>query len=135
MITWSDLRTWVRRWLPVAAIVLLAVVGRLMYLSQSHLSQAKAHHEGGEYEDALWDYQWALRHYVPGWPANVRAVEGLKAIAEHWRELGDTENERRALRRLRSSLYAVRSVYQPFAETLASVESDLRALGEPIEED
>ena len=71
---------------------------------------------------------------MPGWPTNGRAVTDLRALADRFRDENDRESQRRALRRLRGSLYAIRSVYQPFAETLDEVERELKELGEPIEE-
>lgn len=134
MVTWSELRAWVLRWLPVGVIVIAAIAGRLAYLSHTHYTKAEAHLRAEEYDDALWEYQWAIRHYVPGWPTNGRAVTDLRALADRFRDENDRESQRRALRRLRGSLYAIRSVYQPFAETLDEVERELKELGEPIEE-
>lgn len=134
MMTWDECLVWVKRWSPIALLVLLAVVSRLLYLSNTHLVQADAHFQAGEYDEALWDYQWALRHYVPGSPINRKALEGGLAIAAHWQQVQNTENERKTLRRLRGSLYAIRSVYQPFSDSLQSIETQLRDLGEPIDE-
>ncbi len=131
MFTWSEMRSWLRRWAPVAGIILLAVIGRLVYLSQSHLAQAHKHIQAEEFDEAIWDYQWAIRHYVPGWPSCSKAVVELHELAKRWHTDGDQENYRKTLNRLRGSLYAIRSFYQPFADTLKIVEEELRENEEP----
>ena len=79
----------------------------------------------GDRDEALWQFQLALRNYVPGLPTNRRAVERIEGLADEWTAAGDSERGLNALRSLRATLYAIRSIYQPFPDALRRTEESL----------
>jgi len=114
-------------------LALTLIVGKVAFQARRHLDQAESALESNDDEEAVWHYQWAVRHYVPFLPANRSAVEALLTMAE---AAGDDEQRRHVLRILRASLYAIRSIYQPFPDVLRRVEEelDLSSLDQPTRE-
>lgn len=112
----------------LAAVILLLVVVKLAYDAQKHLGLAHQALSKGDTEQALWHFQWALRSYVPGLPANREALAEIEDLASTWSKEGRQEQANRALRVLRASLYAIRSIYQPFPEVLERTEKRLGLL-------
>ncbi len=108
------------------ASVLILVTAKVAIQAERHLAQAHAALEENDLEKAVWHYQWAVRYHVPFLPANRRAVEGLQNLETR---AESDEQRRRVLLTLRSSLYAIRSVYQPFPDVLNKVEEELNHVG------
>jgi hypothetical protein len=121
--------TFVGRGAVVAGVVLLLVVLKLAFEAEGHLRRAEKALSEGNREEALWDFQWALRSYVPGLPANRRALAGIEKLSGTWAAEGQTERAQEALRTLRATLYAIRSFYQPFPDVLRRTEESLGLVG------
>ena len=116
-------------------LVLLLIVVKVTYQAHSHYRAACEAIAKGDREEALWHLQWALRNYVPGLPTNRHAIEQIEQLALKWTEDGETEQGIKALKTLRATLYAIRSVYQPFPDTLRRTEDALNSsMKEPIRE-
>ncbi len=113
----------------LAAIILLLVVARLTYDAQRHLRLAREALSERDREQALWHFQWALRSYVPGLPANREALAQIENLASMWSKEGQREQAEQTLRVLRASLYAIRSIYQPFPDVLERTERELGLQG------
>ena len=112
----------------LALFVLLLIVIKVTYQAHSHYSTACEAMAKSDRDEALWHFQWALRNYVPGLPTNRQAIEQIEKLALEWTEDGETEKGIEALKTLRATLYAIRSVYQPFPDTLRRTEDVLGAI-------
>lgn len=117
--------TFMARGAVLACLILILVVVKLAFEAERHMRRAEEALAEGDREEALWHFQWALRSYVPGLPANRRAVTQIENLAGAWASEDQPERAKETLRTLRATLYAVRSFYQPFPDVLRRTEERL----------
>ena len=113
------------RGMVLVCIILVLVVGKLAFEAGSHFRRAEQAISEGDRDEALWQFQRAVRKYVPGLPTNRRAIERIEEMAADWSAAGDAERGENALKSLRATLYAIRSIYQPFPDVLRRTEESL----------
>ncbi len=119
---------WVKQGLILVCIILVLIVAKLTYQAESHFRKAEQAVTEQDWKEAVWQYQWALRSYVPGLPVNRQAVTRLEDLAAQWNAAGNTEQGLDALQTLRAALYSIRSLYQPFPEALLRTEEAIQAI-------
>jgi tetratricopeptide (TPR) repeat protein len=115
------------RW-PIAAllIVLGTLTTRATLEQQAAWARAVAFEKQGKLDDAIDEYRWTLRWYVP-WGLTDEAGQALVDLGNR---ASPQEPERavRALDALRSGLIASRSLWQPRADLLAYANRGLPSL-------
>ena len=99
----------------LAAIMLAMIAGRVLYGSWDAWREGTAARQAGNLPQAITHFERAIHYYAPGSPWVASSVEALRAIGEAAEREGNRELALSAFRTLRSSLYAVRSTYTPFA--------------------
>lgn len=105
-----------RRALIAAAVIfaLLAVVGGRVYMLQKrHFELAEKHYAAGNLKLAVREYDTSMHFYVPGSPYTGRVAVRLWDMGMDFEEQGLLEQAQSAYSALRSSFYAVRSLYTP----------------------
>ncbi len=116
-------------WGVAAVVFVLGVVwARAWTSARAELEAGRAAQAAGDHRASIERLQFALRWYTPGASAPVEAADALLAIAEEAELRGDRDLALAALRRLRGGMRAVRSVYSPFAQRMASVDDRIAAL-------
>ncbi len=117
------------RWGALALAFILAVVWTRVWTSaRSELAAAETARAGGQVEESIRHYQYAIRWYTPGASAPTAALTGLRAYAIELEAGGDAVNALRAWRRLRGAIRATRSLYIPFGEHASEVDQHLARL-------
>lgn len=95
-------------------LTLLMIWGVTWYRQQRCFLRGEEHWSGQDYLIALHDYEATIRFYTP-FSKNVEtSVARLLWIANHYRECDMTDESLMAYRALKTSLYAIRSFYEPF---------------------
>lgn len=99
--------------------------GRVWFSARSDLEAAQTAEAQGDIATAISSYQHAMRWYSPFASAPVEAADALDRIAADAEKRGERHIALPALRRLRGGILAVRSVYSPFEDRLADINSRL----------
>jgi hypothetical protein len=103
----------VLRGLIVAAVLLAAVVARVLTSAAAELATGDAARARGDVEAALVHYRRAARWYAPGSPYHVEALAKLGAIAAKAEQAGDQELALSGYRAIRGAIMSTRSFYVP----------------------
>ncbi len=90
----------------------------------------------GEMNTAIHHFDRAIHWYCPGSSSVAKSIDGLKEIAGKFATKQDVESELYSWRILRSALYSVRHVRQPYADVIAQCDDKIAGLmalkkGEP----
>ena len=106
----------------VIAVVAVAALGaiwvKVRLEAGASMDQARSLDASGDAELAIVCYCRTLRWYSPGSGPVGDAVQRLRVVAAAHEAAGRPELVLLAWRSLRSTLYGVRSVYQPYAEVI-----------------
>ena len=111
-----------KRWQSFAVVAVTAVLALVIVWVNTYqrmreqYALAEKHDAAGEYLQAVTAYETAIHAYVP-WSSRLeRSIQRLWEIGQMYEQRGETDMALIAYRSLRSSLLAVRSVYQPYPE-------------------
>ncbi len=115
-------------WLAALLVVLSVAAGRAYVSAREALAAAQASEAAGDLATALARYQFAMRWYTPGADAPVAAADALTRLADAAEARGDRAGALAALRRLRGGIFSTRSLYSPFGDRLAAVDTRLARL-------
>ncbi len=97
---------------------LLLVALRMLLVGRSELTAAReARERGDEFASAV-HHERAIRAWLPGSPYSSQSIEDLQEIAEKALLKGKTEEALEEFRMLRSAILSIRSLYQPYSDTL-----------------
>lgn len=110
------------------AFCALVVVGRVGATGLGEYRLAQQLQTKGDLHEAAVHYGRALHMYLPLSPLPDKAAERLISLAEAAQARGDRDESRFCYEEVRSGFLAVRSFYQPGAETIAQAEERLAAL-------
>ena len=114
--------------LVVAILSVLLIWGNTWYRQWRQFSKGEEAMANNDIIAAVADYSSAIHMYTPLSPLVERAAERLWEITNNCAEKGDTERALIACRSLRSSLYAVRSLYQPDKAWIARCDAKIAEL-------
>lgn len=113
----------------VAAAISLALIwGNTQYRQWSQYSKGNEAIAQGDIMGAISAYEASLHMYTPLGPFVGKSAEKLWALARDLELKGDTAKALIAYRSLRSSFYAVRSLYSPGTEWIARCDTRIAAL-------
>lgn len=110
------------------AFCVLVVVGRVGATGLGEYRLAQQLQDAGDLHEAAVHYGRAVHMYLPLSPLPHRAADRLIALAEAAGARGDRDEARFCYEEARSGLLAVRSFYQPGADTITQIEERLAAL-------
>lgn len=116
------------RALALVSLVFGTLAARVVYSAHGELSAAKRAANGGDVDLALAHYRRAARHYAPGSPYHVAALDQLAALGRAAEAAGDETRALAAYRSIRGSILAARSFYVPEGERLAAADRHIAAL-------
>lgn len=112
----------------IAALLLAAVMMRVVAAARAELEIAEKHAGEGDLDAAVVHYRRAARWYAPLSPYHVQALAGLARIGAEAEQKGDVERALTAYRAVRSAVLSTRSFYVPEAERLAAANKRIAAL-------
>ena len=121
--------------LKKAVIVLAAIAGFFavaivrVYVEGEREYRRALDREGvGELMAAVQSYERSIRWYLPGAYYVRESVKRLLALAQRMEKAGDIDRALDIYRYLRSSLYAIRSTYQPYREIIRLCDERITAI-------
>ncbi len=112
----------------IAVLVFGAITARTIRSARTELEAARIAADGGKVDRALAHYRRAARHYVPGSPYHVTALDRLETLARAAEANGDGERALAAYRAIRGSILATRSFYVPERARLDAADQRIAAL-------
>ncbi len=111
----------------LCVIVVLAGWGRVAMQSHAECARADSWLIQGDRESAIMAYRHAAEAWAP-LSATTEALDALETIARDAREQGNTDAELMALRAMRSSILAVRTLWVPNGERLPAIHARIGEL-------
>ena len=108
----------------IVTIVIFAVVAlamawvRVLVGARSEADAGKEALARGDSAAAVHHFDRAIHWYSPGSGAVAESISGLRQAADEYEKTGDPEGALYAWRILRSALYSVRHVSQPYPEVI-----------------
>lgn len=107
-------------------VILIVMVWVKTYFSgrAQYLEGEKAYRAGNK-RDAISDYETAIHMYAPFAGYVPASAQRLWAIGQGFEKEGDYDRALIAYRSLRSSFYAVRSLYTPYQEWIDRTEKQI----------
>ena len=111
----------------VAALVAM-VACKVVIESRGEYGEAARMEAEGLLEEAAVHYGRSIRWYAPANPYVRRSAEALWRIADGMEKGGDPAGALRSFRELRSALYSVRHVTNPYAGAIGRAEERIAAL-------
>jgi hypothetical protein len=123
----SLLRNMVRV-LCVLCFLAFALWFKVAYHSRQEYARGAEAYQRRQYRDAIMFYERAIKWYTPFSSTVQQAVESLWNTGTDAEQRGDALLALEAFRSLRSSLYAVQSVYLPYQSWIPKSEEKIAAL-------
>lgn len=112
----------------IFVIMIVMVWGRAFY------SQRKFYYDGEKalkehnYKDAVTGYEWAIRMYTPFSGKVKDSCEKLWEIANEYERRGKLDWALITYRSLRSSIYAIQSLYTPYEEWIPRTDRKIESI-------
>lgn len=114
---------WGRIFAGVIFLVVIVLVARLTLDAQAFASAGDQAFQQEDWESAMENYLWSIRHHYPGNPYSHHAVKQMTVLLGMSNETDSlTTDEIRE--EFRAALRSIRSIYQPFGEILEAMETD-----------
>ena len=109
----------------VGLIMFFMVWGRAYYSQRQFYNEGEAALKAKNYKEAITGYEWAIRMYTP-FSGNVEdACEKLWQIGNEYEKMARPDWALIAYRSLRSSIYAIESLYSPYAEWIPKTDEKI----------
>ncbi len=112
----------------VALIMFLMVWGRAYYSQQKFYFEGEAALKVKNYKDAVTGYEWAVRMYTPFSGKVSDACKKLWYIGNEYEKRGQLDWALITYRSLRSSIYAIESLYAPYAEWIPKTDEKIKKI-------
>lgn len=116
------------RALLIAALLLAAIMVRVVAAARAELEVAEKHAHEGDVDAAIVHYRRAARWYAPLSPYHVQALAGLGRIGAEAEQKGELERALTAYRAVRSAILSTRSFYVPEEARLSAANKRIAAL-------
>jgi hypothetical protein len=115
--------------IAVATLIALVLFGADTLLRQAtQYRKAEAALATGNTMVAITAYESAIRMYIPGSPLVTKSAERLWSLAEQYETARDIEKAIVTYRALRSSFYAVHSLFTPGMDWIARCDQKIAVL-------
>jgi hypothetical protein len=109
--------------------ILMAMIwGRTYYSQQKYYSEGEKALKTHNYKDAMTGYEWTIRMYTPFSSKVEDSCRKIWDIGQEYERRGQIDWALIAYRGLRSSIYAIRSAYTPYAEWIPRTDGRIRQL-------
>lgn len=109
-------------------VTLLMIWGVTWYRQQRYFQRGEEYFSRQDYLRALHDYEAAVRFYTPFSKGVATSVARMLWIADYFRDRNMVEESLMAYRAIKTSLYAIRSFYEPFRVVRDEAERNEREL-------
>lgn len=112
----------------VGLIMFFMVWGRAYYSQQKFYFEGEAALKVKNYKDAVTGYEWAVRMYTPFSGKVSDACKKLWFIGNEYERMGKLDWALITYRSLRSSIYAIESLYSPYAEWIPKTDEKIKKI-------
>lgn len=113
----------------IVAIIIIAAIFFKVFISQyKEFKRAESAFSQQNYKDATVSYETTILFYTPNSPYIEKSIERMLFIASQYEQKNDIKMALDVYENLRSSLYAVRSFYQPYPEIIKQCDSKMAEL-------
>ncbi len=119
--------------MAVTAVIAIALIfGSTQWRQWSQYSKGEDAMAKGDYIAAISGFEAAIHMYTPLSPLVSRSAERLWKLGQAFERNGDSAGALVAYRSLRSSFYAVRSLYSPGTEWIERCDARIASLAGPV---